>query len=65
VTKFTISLAGGKKGLLQNDTYLCSKPRHATVRMDAQDNSTHDTNPTVSIRGCGAKHHRRHQGRAH
>jgi hypothetical protein len=36
VTKFTLKLLGGNKGLLQNSTSLCRSPQRATVRMVGQ-----------------------------
>ena len=36
VTKFTLRLLGGNKGLLQNSTNLCRSPQRATVRMVGQ-----------------------------
>ena len=36
VSKFTLRLLGGKKGLLENSRDICLKPYRATVKLDAQ-----------------------------
>lgn len=42
VSKFELSLFGGKKGLLVNSENLCARPRYATVQMDGQNGKAHD-----------------------
>lgn len=42
VTKFTITMQGGKKGLLVNSRNLCEAPSSATVKLDAQNGKTAD-----------------------
>ena len=69
VTKFTLSMQGGKKGLLVNSENLCGKKAktHATVNLTGQNGKTFDTTPAVanSCKKKGKKHHkahRRHRG---
>lgn len=42
VSKFILSMNGGKKGLLVNSTNICSRPRHATVQMLAHNGRSRD-----------------------
>jgi hypothetical protein len=65
VTKFTLSMQGGKKGLLENSTSLCAKPNRATVKFTAQNGKIDNYRPVVTNsckrkakKGKG-KHHRR------
>jgi hypothetical protein len=67
VTSFKLDLAGGKKGLLQNEHKLCGAANRAAVKMTGQNAAEYDTNPKLQI-SCGArKRAKRHhgQGRAH
>jgi hypothetical protein len=64
VSKFTLTMQGGKKGLLQNSTNLCNSPNRAKVLFDGQNGKTADSTPPLKASGCGAKahkhsHHRR------
>jgi hypothetical protein len=59
VTKFTLAMKGGKKGLLQNSTNLCAAPHHATVLFDAQNGKTSDSTPTLAVK---CKKHGRKKG---
>ncbi len=52
VSKFVLSMQGGKKGLLVNSTNLCHKPNRAGVEMDAQNGKVSDTEPVVG-NSCG------------
>jgi hypothetical protein len=67
VTKFTLQMRGGKKGLLINSANLCKlkpKDNRATVLMDAQNGKVHDTSPVVA-NGCKkAKRHRKKHKRS-
>jgi hypothetical protein len=60
VSKFTLSMQGGKKGLLVNSEDLCGPKAktHATVLLDGQNGKTYDTNPVVanSCKARGKKH---------
>jgi uncharacterized repeat protein (TIGR01451 family) len=67
VSKFTLELFGGKKGLIVNSENLCS-PRaktHAVADFTAQNGKVYDTNPVVksSCRGKGKKKGKGKQGR--
>jgi hypothetical protein len=48
ITKFTLSMQGGKKGLLVNSRNLCAGANKATVELDAQSGKTYDSTPVVS-----------------
>jgi hypothetical protein len=56
VSKFTLTMQGGKKGLLQNSRNLCSSTNRATVLFDAQNGRVHDTEPELVAGDCAAKH---------
>lgn len=51
VTKFTLNLQGGRKGLLVNSRSLCEAPARAKVRMVGQNGKTQLTRPVLS-NGC-------------
>jgi hypothetical protein len=62
VTKFTLSMKGGAKGLLENSTDLCSSTHRATVLLTGQNNRTLATNPELIAQGCAKqakKHHKK------
>jgi DNA-binding beta-propeller fold protein YncE len=54
VSKFTLELKGGKKGLLVNSENICSKPQHATADFTGQNGKIYNTNPLIS-NSCGKK----------
>jgi hypothetical protein len=54
VTNFTLSLAGGKKGLLVNNRDICARVYRAIVKMTGQNGKTHDFQPRVRA-SCGKK----------
>jgi hypothetical protein len=54
VTKFTLNLAGGKKGLLQNETSLCKAPKAATVKMIGQNAAVVSSQVKLQA-ACGKK----------
>jgi hypothetical protein len=58
VSKFTMVLNGGKKGILQLGGSLCAKPQHALARFIAQSNATEVLHPVL-----GAKCPKRSKGR--
>jgi hypothetical protein len=65
VTKFVLSMKGGKKGLLENSRDLCKSTNKATVEMDAQNGKAADSTPALISSGCKkagkhAKGHKRH-----
>ncbi|HXV06322.1 MAG TPA: hypothetical protein VFP23_10505, partial [Solirubrobacterales bacterium] len=60
VTKFTISLKGGAKGLIQNSEDLCAKPGKALAQFTAQNGKVSDTEPVLKTAGCKGKGHKGH-----
>ena len=52
VSKFVLTMQGGKKGLLENSRNLCKGAARATVRMDGQNGKAHDARPVLS-NSCG------------
>jgi hypothetical protein len=54
VTKFVLSMKGGKKGLLVNSRNLCRTTNRATVLLDGQNGKTADSSPVVG-NSCGGK----------
>jgi hypothetical protein len=52
VSKFVLTMQGGKKGLLVNNTELCKAVPRAEVAFDGQNGKTSDSNP-VAKTDCG------------
>jgi hypothetical protein len=63
-SKVTVSLAGGKKGLLQNSETLCGKVKKATTRLTGQ-NGQEINEKTKLQYSCGKARHKRHHRRHH
>lgn len=63
VSKFTLQMQGGRKGLLINSRNLCTSTNRATVLLEAQNGKVHDFNPALKA-DCakGSKKHRRARG---
>ena len=63
VSNFSLTLDGGSKGLLQNNTNLCKHPLHVSADIAGQNGKTANQNPVLST-PCGKKHkrkgHKRH-----
>jgi hypothetical protein len=55
VSKFVLTMQGGRKGLLVNNTQLCKAKPRAEAKFDAQNGKFSDTKPLVKVAGCGAK----------
>jgi hypothetical protein len=55
VTKFAITMQGGKKGLLVNSRNLCEAPLHSVVELVAQNGKTADQRPRMQD-DCGKAH---------
>jgi hypothetical protein len=55
VTKFTLNMKGGKKGLLVNSTSLCKKDAFAVAKVKGQNGAYANQNPQLK-NDCGAKH---------
>jgi uncharacterized repeat protein (TIGR01451 family) len=47
VTQFTLELAGGKKGLLENSKNLCAKPQRAIAKFTGQNGKVHRITPLI------------------
>jgi hypothetical protein len=67
VTKFTLEMKGGSKGLLVNSEDICAKPQHAVAKFTAQNGKVDDFNPLIA-NSCGGKKHKgshkhHHRGR--
>ena len=52
VSKFVLTMQGGKKGLLVNNTELCKTTPRADIALDAQNGKTADSSPVVGD-DCG------------
>ncbi len=58
VSKFVLEMQGGKKGLLENSTNLCTSTNRATALFDAQNGKTADSTPKLAVKcpkGKGGK----------
>ena len=58
VSRFVLSMQGGRKGLLENSTNLCATSSRATAKFDGQNGRLSDTAP-VLVANCGKKGKRR------
>ena len=47
VTKFTLEMQGGKKGLIVNSTNICKGKHHAKVNLKGQNGRRYEFNPVV------------------
>jgi hypothetical protein len=67
VTKFVMTLPGGKHGLLVNSTNLCAKPVKAVIRFKAQNGKKLKPKPRKNkLRtSCKKKHKKKHKARGH
>jgi hypothetical protein len=54
VTKFTLEMQGGKKGLIVNSTNICKGKHHATAKLKGQNGRIYEFNPVVKAQ-CGGK----------
>jgi hypothetical protein len=63
VTKFVLTLPGGKKGLLVNSRSLCAKPVKAIIRIKGQNGKKANRKP--KLRTPCKKKHRKHRGGHH
>ncbi|HXR31315.1 MAG TPA: hypothetical protein VN752_09265 [Solirubrobacterales bacterium] len=52
VSTFTLSMAGGKKGLLQNSTNICKGKHKATAEFDGQNGKVADLKPLLKNSKC-------------
>jgi hypothetical protein len=67
VTKFTLEMKGGKKGLLVNSTNLCKRTNRAIADFTGQNGKKHVFNPVLRARGCSKakkhKHAKKHKSK--
>jgi hypothetical protein len=63
VTKFTLSLPAGKKGLLQNSTDVCQGTHKATATFTAHNGKVFEARPELKA-SCKTKAKKKHSGRA-
>jgi hypothetical protein len=54
VTKFILSMKGGKKGLIINSRDICAHTYRAQAKFDGQNSKTHDFRPELKA-SCGGK----------
>ena len=62
VTRFELTMQGGKKGLLENSENICAKPQKAIVDFTAQNGKVDDYNPLI---GNSCKTGRGKRGHGH
>ena len=55
VSKFVLTMQGGKKGLVVNSRNLCLGTNRADARFTGQNGKVHDFRPVVRATGCGGK----------
>jgi hypothetical protein len=61
VSKFTLEMEGGKKGLLVNSENLCRKQQRAIVSFTAQNGKAFEATPPIA-NSCKAKAKKKHRG---
>lgn len=64
VTKFVLTLPGGKKGLLVNSRSLCAKPVKAIIKIKGQNGKKANRKPKLRT-PCKKKKHGKHQHKRH
>lgn len=52
ISRLTLSIRGGRRGLLVNSENICAGPQRATVELGAQNGKTSDMRPLIAD-GCG------------
>jgi hypothetical protein len=62
VTKFTLTMQGGAKGLLVNSTNLCTRPNRALSHFTGQNGKVYDTKPVLKPK-CGKHAKKKHQAK--
>ncbi|HVY97489.1 MAG TPA: hypothetical protein VHA54_11075, partial [Solirubrobacterales bacterium] len=55
VSKFVLTMQGGKKGLLANTTNICRNKPRADVRFVGQNGKVADSSPLVKVPNCGKR----------
>ena len=64
VSKFVLSMQGGKKGLLVNSENICSKPQKALAHFVGQNGKVDNFSPTIA-NSCGKKGKKKGKGKQH
>ena len=64
MTKFTLEMQGGNKGLLENSTNLCTSPHHATAAFTGHNGKVENFKPLLAV-SCGKKKGKRGGGPHH
>jgi hypothetical protein len=59
VSKFVLTMRGGGKGLLVNNTNVCRAKPRASVEFNGQNGKVERTSPLVKVGGCGHKKNRK------
>jgi hypothetical protein len=65
VSKFTLTMRGAGKGLLQNSTNICASNPRAKVKFTAQSGKVVNYSPVVKVSGCKEKRRKPHKGHGH
>jgi hypothetical protein len=64
VSSFTLSMAGGKRGLLENSTDICKAPQRVSVKAEGQNGRRNSQSPALQADCKGkAKHKRGHRAK--
>lgn len=63
VSRFTLAMQGGKKGLFENSTNICKTVNRASASFDAQSGAAADLHPALTNPKCRA--HKRNHRRSH
>ena len=65
MTKFTLEMQGGGKGLLENSTNLCARPHRASAVFTGHNGKVDAFRPLLAVK-CGKKvRHERNKGKKH
>jgi hypothetical protein len=64
VTKFTLEMKGGKKGLLVNSTNLCKRTNRAIADFTGQNGKKHVFNPVLKAQGCSKAKKKKAKGKS-
>lgn len=65
VSKITLQLLGGKKGLLENSEELCEKRQRAFAHFVGQNAAVFDSRPLLAVKGCEKQRHAKRNRRSH
>jgi hypothetical protein len=65
VSKFTLQLLGGSRGLLENSENICSKPQRALTHFVGQNGKVSDAEPVLHIKCPKGRKGKGHKGHRH